>query len=200
MLLNGSACRVPHVFEQLLGADRCAVRAGQALQHAELLAGQGQRDAGAAGAVPRAIDHQVAPLHDRGRAGSASAQGADARDQLVEGERLAEVVVRAQLQPVDPILDVGGRGEHQDAAGRAVAHQLAADLVAVHGRQVAVEHDHVVVGAGRALQGCRAVVDHVDGETRRRADPRRSGWPARRDPPRPALAPAHCAPAQMTSA
>ena len=41
----------------------------------------------------------------------------------------------------------------------------AADPVAVHGRQVAVEHDHVVVGAGRALQGCRAVVDHVDGET-----------------------------------
>jgi len=93
-------------------------------------------------------------------------EGADARDQLVEGERLAEVVVRAQLQPVDPILDVGGRGEHQDAAGRAVAHQPAADPVAVHGRQVAVEHDHVVVGAGCALQGCRAVVDHVHGETR----------------------------------
>ena len=83
----------------------------------------------------------------------------------LEGERLAEVVVRAQLQPVDPVLDVRGRGQHQDAAGRAVAHQPAADPVAVHGRQVAVEHDHVVVGAGRALQGCRAVVDHVDGET-----------------------------------
>jgi hypothetical protein len=39
------------------------------------------------------------------------------------------------------------------------------DAVAVHGRQVAVKDDHVVAGAGRALQGCRAVVDHVDGET-----------------------------------
>ena len=38
--------------------------------------------------------------------------------------------------------------------------------VAVHARQVAVEHDHVVLGAGRALQGGRAVVDHVDGEPR----------------------------------
>jgi hypothetical protein len=37
----------------------------------------------------------------------------------------------------------------------------------VHGRQVAVEHDHVVAGAGRALHGCRAVVDHVDGERSR---------------------------------
>jgi hypothetical protein len=32
-------------------------------------------------------------------------------------------------------------------------------------RQVPVEDDHVVAGAGRALQGGRAVVDHVDGET-----------------------------------
>ena len=116
--------------------------------------------------MPRAIDHQVAPLHDGGRAGSAPPEGADARDQLGKGERLAEVVIGAQFQPVDPVLDVGGRGEHQDAAGRAVAHQPAANPVAVHGRQVAVEHNHVVVGAGRALQGGRAVVDHVDGETR----------------------------------
>ena len=65
VLLNGSAF-VRHVFEQLLGADRSAVRRCQELQHAELLASQGQRDAGAGGAVPGAIDHQVAPLHDRG--------------------------------------------------------------------------------------------------------------------------------------
>jgi hypothetical protein len=38
-------------------------------------------------------------------------------------------------------------------------------LDAARGRQVAVEDDHVVAGAGRALQGGRAVVDHVDGET-----------------------------------
>ena len=87
------------MFEQLLGADRSAVRGDQALQHAELLAGQGQRDAGPAGAVPGAIDHQVAPLHDRGRAGPAPPEGADACDQLAEGERLAEVVIGAQLQP-----------------------------------------------------------------------------------------------------
>ena len=114
--------------------------------------------------MPGAIDHQVAPLHDRGGPGDAAAQGADARDELVERERLAQVVVRAELQPVDPILDLGGGGEHQDAAGGAVAHQLAADAVAVHGRQVTVEDDHVVVDGGRALQGCRAVVDDVDGE------------------------------------
>jgi hypothetical protein len=115
--------------------------------------------------VARAIDHQVATLHDGRRAGSASPEGADARDQLVERERLAEVVVCAELEPVDPVVDVGGRRQHQDADGRAVAHQPAADLVAVHGRQIAVEHDDVVVGTGRALQSCRAVVDHVDGET-----------------------------------
>jgi hypothetical protein len=152
------------VFEQLFGAHRRAVRAGQALQHAELLARQGQRDAGAAGPMPRAIDHQVPPLHDGRRAGSAPTQSTDARDQLVKRERLAQVVVRAQFQPVNPIVDVGGRGQHQDAAGRAVPHQPAADPVAVHGRQVTIEHDHVVGGTGCALQGRRSVVDHIDGE------------------------------------
>jgi hypothetical protein len=33
-------------------------------------------------------------------------------------------------------------------------------------RAVAVENDHVVVGVDRALHGCGAVVDHVDGESR----------------------------------
>ncbi len=37
------------------------------------------------------------PLHYGGRAGSAPPEGADARDQLVEGERLAEVVLQAEL-------------------------------------------------------------------------------------------------------
>jgi hypothetical protein len=89
---------------------------------------------------------------------------ANPRDQLVERKRLAEIVIGAELQPVDPIIDVRGRGEHQDAARRAVAHEPSADLVAVHARQVAIEHDHVVVDARRALDRRRAVVDHVDGE------------------------------------
>jgi hypothetical protein len=44
----------------------------------------------------------------------------------------------------------------------------------VHGRQVAIEDDHVVVGAGRVVQGSCAVVHHVDGEpciTQALADP-----------------------------
>ena len=40
---------------------------------------------------------------------------------------------------------------------------LAADTVAMHGRQVSVEDDDVVVGGGRALQRCRAVVHGVHG-------------------------------------
>ena len=62
------------------------------------------------------------------------------------------------LSPARPRSSLGGKS----AAGREAGP---ADAIAVHSRQVAVEDDHVVVGAGRALQGCRAVVDHVDGKT-----------------------------------
>ena len=103
----------------------------------------------AAGAVPRAIDDQVAPPHDRRAIRVARRPRARMRaTSSAKANGLPQVVIRAQFQPVDPVLDVGGRGEHQDAARRAVAHQPAADPVTVHGRQVAVEHDHVV---GRLL-------------------------------------------------
>ncbi len=58
--------RVPHMLEQLLGTDRGAVRGGQAIQHAELLAGQRQRHAVAACAVPGTVDDQVPALHKGG--------------------------------------------------------------------------------------------------------------------------------------
>ena len=83
--------------------------------------------------------------------------------QLAEGERLGEVVVRAELQALDAVADVAGGGEHQHPGGHAELDDLAADVVAVDEREVAVEHDHVVVVDPDALQGGGAVVHDVDG-------------------------------------
>ena len=103
VFVNGSVFSSQHVFEQLLGADQSSVGDGQALEDGELLrVSSAASRRGWRGAAR--IDDQVAALHHRGRAGSASPQCADSRHQLGERERLAEVVVRAELQPVDPIL------------------------------------------------------------------------------------------------
>src|SRR5262245_48897148 len=92
---------VPDPVEQFLGADHSTVREQEHLEDAELLAGQQHRPAGPVYVLPRQVDHQVLPGHDRWYRRRTPAQGTYARDQFGEGERLAEVVVRAEPQPRD---------------------------------------------------------------------------------------------------
>ena len=117
--------------------------------------------AAAAGAVPGAVHGEVPAAQDRRRGRRAARQRPHAGDELGERERLAEVVVRAQFQPVDPVIDVGGGGEHEDP--RAGAGQRPAHPVTVHDRQVAVEHDHVIGRLRGGVQRRRAVVHGVHG-------------------------------------
>ena len=114
--------------------------------------------------MPGAVDGEVTAAQDRRRGRRPARQRPHARDELGEHERLAEVVVRAQLQPVDPVLDLGGGGEHEDP--RAGAGERPAHLVTMHDRQVAVEHDHVIRRPRGGLQRRRAVVDGVHGHPR----------------------------------
>ena len=74
-----------------------------------------------------------------------------------------QVVVRAQAEPFDAILDRARRGEHQDPARRPFGRQGPADIVAVHAGEVAVEHHDVVEGDGDAVECVAAVEDDVDG-------------------------------------
>ena len=90
-------------------------------------------------------------------------QRADPRDQLGEVERLGEVVVGADAETLDAILERPGRGQHQHPARAAVGDQRPADLVAVDAGKVAVEHDHVIVGERDAPERLAAVEREVDG-------------------------------------
>ena len=93
---------------------------------------------------------------------AASRERPDAGDELRERERLGEVVVCAEAEPVDAVLDRVGGGQHQDAAAAALLDERAADLVAVDLRQVAVEHDHVVALARHVTESLLAVEGDID--------------------------------------
>ena len=86
----------------------------------------------------------------------------DAGDELGERERLGKVVVCAEAEPVDAVLDRVGGGQHQDAAAAALLDERPADLVAVDLRQVAVEHDHVVALARHVTESVLAVEGDID--------------------------------------
>src|SRR3954463_3155853 len=117
------------------------------------------------GTSPRApgIELEVAVAQDRRpRAAGAAREGADARDELGPVERLGEVVVGAEGEPVDEVVRGVGGGEHEDLRLALVGGEEAADLVAVQLGEVAVEHDHVVVDDPRLDERAGAVVRDVD--------------------------------------
>ena len=108
------------------------------------------------------VEHQVADGEHRRRGrGGPPAQRLHPGHQLLEGERLGQVVVGAELQPLDPVGDRAARGEHQHPGQRAGRDQRRADLVAVHAGQVPVEHDDVVAGHVGHLVALQTVVGDV---------------------------------------
>ena len=108
------------------------------------------------------VEADARPLEDRRDCGPGAArEGLDAGDELGKGERLGEVVVGPEPEAGDALGDGGCCREHQDAGLRLGLDQRRADLVARDDRQVAVEHQHVVVVDARPLEAGLAVIGDV---------------------------------------
>jgi hypothetical protein len=71
------------------------------------------------------------------------AERAQSRRQLLEGERLDQIVVGAGVQAPDPVLDGVPRGQHQDREARALRPHTAGDIGPGNVRQADVEHHGV---------------------------------------------------------
>ena len=146
---------VPAAGEQFACRDRCAGGGEQELEHRELLPAQLEPAAGARRDALHGVEPEVAPGEERCASGVAAAgERADAGDELGEGERLGQVVVGAEAEPVDTVFDRVGRGQHEHARTRPACHQCATHVVAVDLGNVAIEQDHFVAVTG-ARDGAR---------------------------------------------
>jgi hypothetical protein len=155
---------VPGSFEQFLGGQDQPRRGEQTFEQCELLGTQLEPPAGAEGRPASRIQHDVAAAEGRWkRRGGTARQGADPGDQFGEGERLGQVVVGAETQPVDPVLDRAGRGQHQHPGLGASVRKLPADVVTADAWQVAVENHHVVPGGSQPINGSVAIQYDVHG-------------------------------------
>ncbi len=92
------------------------------------------------------VDDEVAGLDDRlGMALGAAHDRMDAGDQLVLVEGFCHVVVGADAETLDLVLDAGKAGEDQDRCLDLGDPKLLEDVVAGHVGQVEVEKDDVVI-------------------------------------------------------
>src|SRR5688572_2464890 len=134
------------LFEDALLRHHAAAAPHQDLQHAELAARELQRHAGDAGGAAGGVERHIAVFdHAAALAAAAADQGARARLQLAQVERLHQVVVGADVERADAVLDLAPRGHHQDR--RRVlrpAHRLQ-EIEAGAVWQVDVEDHQVVV-------------------------------------------------------
>jgi hypothetical protein len=88
---------VPDAIEQLLGGDDPPLGGQQHLEDAELLVRQVEHGAAPVGLVPGRVQHDArSGQHGGDRRVGTTGQRFDTGQQLSEGERLAEVVVRAE--------------------------------------------------------------------------------------------------------
>ena len=87
-------------------------------------------------------------------------QRAQPREELLERERLDEVVVGARVETGDPVAHGAARREHQDRHRVAVGADTACDLEPVDHGQHHVEHDGIGGGVHESGQPLRAVLCH----------------------------------------
>ncbi len=91
------------------------------------------------------VEGQIGEAEDLARARRSPQKGAHAGEELVEGERLGEVVVGAGIEAGDAVRDEVAHREHQDGGRIAVGAEPPAHLEAVDARHQKVEHDGVDV-------------------------------------------------------
>ena len=134
-------------------------------EQGQLLGRQVQGMAGPLGLLRRQVHPHVAigERRDLDRPPAAD-QGAGAGEQLVEGERLAQVVVGPAVEAAHPVADRVARREEEHGRRPALAAMALQDLQAVRAGQPPVEDDEVPVAGPQRLPGRVAVGGVRDGE------------------------------------
>ena len=146
----GAEVVAPDALEDLRAREHLARVLHEQGEQVELGAREVDPAAAAAHLVGDRVEHEVAEPQRRAvLAGRAAQQRPQPRLELLERERLDEVVVGARVQAGDAVVDRVARGEHQHRRAVAGVAQPPAHLEPVDVRHRDVEHD----GVGRRAAG-----------------------------------------------
>src|SRR5512134_2598095 len=149
---------------ELILVDDASASQHQHFEDADLARGELERLAVQRSAPARGVERERAVSEQRAPARlTAPDEGPHARFQLRQVERLGEVVVGAQVESLDPVLERIERGEYQYRRPRAAAPQSPQDFIAVEAGQSEVEDYQVVGIRGEDVIGLSTVSRTVHG-------------------------------------
>ena len=153
---------IPRLLQELLGADDTAFGGDEDLEHGELLPGQRDVAAVAVDLSAERIQPQTCDLpHGRPVVGAPAVERSEAEHELLELERLREVVVGAELEPCGLVVEAVGSGQDEDRHAAAGGDDASRDLVAGGPGDVPVEDGDVVGVDAQQLQSGVAVTGDV---------------------------------------
>src|SRR5216684_1394938 len=153
------------VEEHFLGQGGTLAEREQ-LQHLVFLAGQMDALASDLDGLGVEIDHEIAGLdHRLGVALGTTHDGMDTGDQLVLVERLGHVIVGADAETLDLVLDTGEAGEDQNRCLDLGHPKLLEHIVTGHVGQIQVEKDNVVIVKFSEIDTLLSEVGRIDVET-----------------------------------
>ena len=151
----------PDLGEQLMLGEHQAALADEIREQAQLGRGQLERRARSAGQASLLVDDDVAGFDRRAEAACPPQHSTDASEQLFERERLDQVVVGAELETAQPVLDRVARGQEDDRQITGGA-QLPRQREPVAARKQHIEHGKVG-GGGEDQVRPRVVGEAGDG-------------------------------------
>ena len=137
------------------------------LQQRELFAGQGDTRSAAGHFTAHQVDEQIRRLKlafNHGRCAAAQ-QSSDSRQQLGKGKGLHQIVVRAQLQSLDPMLNGAQSRQQQDGHPFIGGAQHSDNIPAIHIGQHNIENQQVIIAGHRQVIAVQTIIGQVDDKT-----------------------------------
>ena len=157
---------VPHLLGDERAGQDLAGPTHQEREQREFLRREIQRLLRARGPAADEIQFEVGQAHDFERSRRAAPQqGAHAREQLGERERLHQIIIRAEFEAAHAIMHGITRGEKQRGGLFTLAAQPTEDGPAILARHHHVEDDQVVGAGLRLVQAIRPVARRIHDES-----------------------------------
>src|SRR5262245_44920845 len=165
---------VPDVLDDQDPRENAILVAHEVFQKLEFFVGQLDVALPAFHLPGETIDSQIVDLQHRAPLALGPRpphESPDARQELGERERLGQIVVGAEVQAPDAVLDLAAGRQYQDRRGPARAADFFQDLDAVLAGQHEVEHDGVVIVRARQVRSFLPVEGDIHGHRLRLEPP-----------------------------